>query len=131
MTDATDLTPPVFRSIFRLKKPPACVLGREDLVSLFEVLEGKGKEGVQLQLAGATPNADQSQEDFEDAKQTAMKDATLSVTVVGTDGEQVYVRSAQDLRTQRLPSRIASVTLGNALRDVPRARGAPGRALGG
>jgi hypothetical protein len=116
VTEGSDLGRPVYRNIYRTSKPPACILGRDDLVALFEELEDKGREGVQIQLTDTLPGADQSEDEFEALKARAIEDATLSVFVHGADGENVFVQSAQDLKTQRLPARIATVTFDSASR---------------
>jgi hypothetical protein len=90
-------------------------LSAEDLTQLFEELQEKAREALEYQLATARQPAGLSAAALQDLKNQARSAGQLAIIVYGADGEQVAMSSLNDLRSQRLPDAITTVTYDSAI----------------
>jgi len=103
-----------YRGINRTSIVPPCVVTLADLRRLYAELERKAIEARERHCRGIVRPLDAVEADFEQAKVEFIRDARLTLTVLGSEGEQIVSRSVEALDSESLPLRINLIVFDSA-----------------
>jgi len=87
----------------------SCSLTNADLKHLYDVLESKIKEAAEYQVANMSRTSLTTIEDFEEHKNIVREAYTISIQIIGEDGETILASSRDVLDAVNLPNRIRSI----------------------
>jgi hypothetical protein len=103
-----------YRGLFRVSRVEPCVISLADLRRLYADLNAKTAEALELHLGPLLKPADIEQTQFDELKAQARAEAHLTVTVLGSNGEQFVTRSVAGLADDNLPETITQITFDSA-----------------
>ena len=113
----SQLAPPTldYRGLWRRRRVPPCVVALTDLQRLYDELDGKTAEALELHLATLERPVDMDEAEFEDLLEDIREASALTVVVAGAHGEQIVSSSDDPLEARTLPEVVTTVTFDSAL----------------
>jgi len=103
-----------YRGLYRIAKVPPCLITRDNLHRLYTELDGRTSEALEKHLAVLQRPPAAEEQQWNQEIQNLRRDARLTITVQGTNGEQIVARSVEALSDNELPDRIAFVRFDSA-----------------
>jgi hypothetical protein len=107
---------PVFnyRGLTRIARIPACIVSNADLQRLYRDLDAKAKQAMDKHIATIVRAPETTDEDWEKLKEEAWRVGHVTVSVTGTQGEQIVASSIEALDSSGLPHQIRSIVFDSA-----------------
>lgn len=84
----------------------ACTLAKADLKSIFHILDEKNREAAELQVTKLVNNPGQSAEEFSALCSKVRASYKITVTISGSDGEEIFGNDASMFDKPNIPDKI-------------------------
>jgi len=104
----------IFISNYRFSPIQSCVLDKEDLKNLCEILDKKCAESLKIQTEEFKRPNNMSIEDYEKIKNNIKNYFKLSIMIIGTKGKQIVGENSSVFDKSDFPEDLSTVNFGNS-----------------
>jgi hypothetical protein len=111
ISTATDVP---YRGRYRIAKVPPCLITRNDLRKLFKELDARTSEALEKHIASLQRPPAVEEQAWNQTLRNLRQTGRLTITVQGTNGEQIVARSVEALSDDELPDRIVFMRFDSA-----------------
>ncbi|MBW3569561.1 MAG: hypothetical protein KY467_00520 [Gemmatimonadetes bacterium] len=103
-----------YRGLTRMSPIASCVLSIQDLQRLYRELDAKAQQAMEKHLAALKRAPDTSEEEWDALLAEGRRVGHVTVSVLGSRGEQIMASSIEALDPTGLPAQIQQITFDSA-----------------